>query len=70
MLSVPKEAITEGPRVNWKHVDGPLMTWATLMHWLTWSERFQIYWGFATVDEVARKRWPVLSAKRDQILAT
>jgi len=41
-VSVPKEAIASGPSVNWKHVDGPLMTWAGHLHWLTWGERMNL----------------------------
>ena len=63
-FSVPHSAITEGPHIQWNHIDGPLMTWAGLMHWLTWRERFSLWIGSRTIDEVATDRWPHLDRLR------
>lgn len=62
--AVPVSAVTGGPHVNWKHVDGPLMTWAGHLHWLTLGERLRIWLGWTTVDDVACTRWPKLAALR------
>lgn len=69
MISVPHEAITSGPDVNWRHIDGPLMFWAGELHWLTWSERFSMWLGVQTLDQVAEKRWPHLAKSRRFLLA-
>jgi hypothetical protein len=66
-VQVPNESITAGPSVQWNHIDGPLMFWAGLMHWLTWRERFSIWIGRRTVDEVACERWPHLARTRAAI---
>lgn len=68
MIGVPKKAITNGPYLNRRHVDGPLLSWAGRMHWLTWRERLALFFRFETVDEVACKRWPDLARKRFDIL--
>lgn len=57
-VGVPIEAITDGPRVQWNHIDGPLLSWAGHIHWLTWRERLAIWLRFRTVYEIAEKRWP------------
>lgn len=49
-IEVPQEAILEGPHVNWKHIDGPLLSWAGLMHWLTWVERWRLHYGLDTIE--------------------
>lgn len=67
-VGVPNEAITGGPFVTWRHIDGPLMHWAGEMHWLTWRERFRIWIGRATVDQIACERWPYLAKARAQLL--
>jgi hypothetical protein len=61
---VQTSAITDGPHVEWRHVDGPLMTWASHLHWLTLSERVRIWVGLTTVDRVACSRWPRLAVLR------
>jgi hypothetical protein len=66
-ISVPESAILAGPHVQWDHVDGPLMTWAGSLHWLTWGERFRIWVGWATVDAVASEHWPGLARLRREI---
>lgn len=68
-VSVPNEAITEGPHVQWGHVDGPLMTWAGHLHWLTWGERISIWLRLTTVDKIASERWPYTAMRRDELLA-
>ena len=63
-LGVPNEAVTSGPTVEWRHIDGPLMFWAGHIHWLTFKERLRIWLRLTTVDGVASARWPHLSALR------
>lgn len=64
-LSVPVSEVTSGPHVQWRHIDGPLMTWAGEMHWLTWQERLRVFFGRATVDQIACERWPHLAKLRE-----
>ena len=66
-ISVPKEAITKGPDVTWQHVDGPLMQWAGNLHWLTFRERFRLFFRLATIDQIACERWPFLARTRAQL---
>lgn len=66
-VSVPISAITEGPHIQWNHIDGPLMTWAGRMHWLTWRERFWLWAGRRTIDEVANARFPNLARLRSAL---
>jgi hypothetical protein len=68
--SVPNEAITRGPHVQWNHVDGPLMSWAGEIHWLTVGQRIRVALGMATVDEIACTRWPYLARLRDELNAS
>jgi hypothetical protein len=68
-LQVPNEAITNGPYVLWTHIDGPLMTWACNIHWLTLSERLRIALKFSTVDQIACSRWPHLAKVRAKLLS-
>ena len=65
-VGVPIKAITDGPDVVWKHIDGPLLCWAGNIHWLTWRERLRIFFGRASVFSVARSRWPHLAKLYDQ----
>lgn len=62
--AVPREAIMEGPHVTWDHIDGPLMTWAGELHWLTWRERVLIALRLSSVDRVADRVWPHLARHR------
>lgn len=64
MWDVEDKTILEGPRVNWKHVDGPLMGWAGEVHWLTLWERLLLALRLTTVDAVACERWPHLAGER------
>lgn len=57
-VSMPREAYLAEPHVIWKHIDGPLMTWAGQLHWLTCRERAAIWFGLATVEDIAQKQWP------------
>lgn len=63
-VQVPISAITDGPSVQWNHIDGPLLSWAGLMHWLTWRERFAVWIGRKTIDDIAYARWPHLQRAR------
>ena len=67
-VSVPNEAITAGPHVQWSHTDGPLMSWAGHIHWLTWSERIRIALRMTTVDKIASERWPYTAMRRRELL--
>lgn len=58
------EAILAGPDVVWNHVDGPLLSWAGQLHWLTPWQRLQLWLGLETLDDVAEKRWPYLAEAR------
>lgn len=41
------------PRINWKHVDGPLLYCSDgQLHWLTWRERFRLCWGLADIHDI------------------
>jgi hypothetical protein len=45
------------PKVNWKHIDGPLLyTSDAGLHWLTYWERIQLFFGWTTIREIDRKR--------------
>lgn len=45
------------PKVNWKHVDGPLLYCSNgQLHWLTWRERFRLYWGLADLHDIDFER--------------
>lgn len=68
-VSMPYEAFTEGPSINWKHIDGPLMHWAGHIHWLTFRERIRFALGFVTIDELGCARWPHLAKARAKILS-
>lgn len=60
-VHAPVNGITDAPRVQWNHCDGPLMTWCGELHWLTWGERLRIALGFATERDIAYRRWPHLA---------
>lgn len=67
-VSTPSVAVTEGPSVQWNHIDGPLLHWAGHMHWMTWRERFSIFFGLRTIDQIACARWPNIAELRTIIL--
>ena len=60
-ISVPMEAITDGPSLQRNHIDGPLLHWAGHMHWLTIRERLALWFGLTTIDDIAHRRWPQLA---------
>ncbi len=66
-VSVPVEAIEAGPYIQWDHIDGPLMTWAGQMHWLTWGERLALTVRYKTADEIAASRFPNLQRIRSNL---
>ena len=55
--SVPMTAFVAAPEIQWNHIDGPLMTWAGNMHWLTFGERFFLFFGLTTHEKIAHKRF-------------
>jgi hypothetical protein len=63
-VGTPREAVTAAPSIQWQHVDGPLLTWAGQLHWLTWRERFTLWLGKTTPEAIAEARWPVITAAR------
>lgn len=46
-VGVPAESVLAGAHIQWNHVEGPLLTWAGALHWLTLWERIQLFfrWG-------------------------
>lgn len=68
-VSVPNDAITEGPHVQWTHIDGPLMTWAGRMHWLTFGERLRLWLRLTTVEDLASERWPYTAMRRKELMS-
>jgi hypothetical protein len=43
-------------RVNWKHIDGPLMTLPDgQLKWLSWRERFMHWIGRWSLEDIARR---------------
>jgi hypothetical protein len=56
-IGMPSEALRAAPRVQ-RHVDGPLLTWAGHLHWLTLKERFQLRLGLITIEAIAQHYWP------------
>lgn len=63
-VGVPRDALDDAPHITWRHVDGPLMTWAGRMHWLTWQERFLLWIGRETPESIAAKRFPAFKRLR------
>lgn len=60
---VSDASILAGPSVSWRHVDGPLLTWAGEIHWLTWWERICLYLKQKTLYDIACDRWPHLELR-------
>lgn len=69
-IQVPCSAILEGAHINMKHIDGPLMSWAGEIHWLTLRERIRIWTGRQSIDDLACKRWPHLAQLRERLRTT
>ena len=63
-VGIERGALFASPHVSWRHIDGPLMTWAGHLHWLTWCERIALCFGRVTIDEIAEKHWPDVWALR------
>lgn len=56
-------------KVNWKHIDGPLLYLTNgQLHWLTYWERIQLFFGRTDVHELdmkhQRRASPVTSADK------
>jgi hypothetical protein len=46
------------PFINWKHIDGPLLILRNgELHWLTWIDRFQLYFRLTNIYKLERKYW-------------
>lgn len=56
-VSMPREAFDAPPHINWRHIDGPLMSWAGRLHWLTWAERIMLWIGVTTPEMIAFQRF-------------
>jgi hypothetical protein len=57
-VSVQGYTLLDPPTVVWSHIDGPMLAWASHLHWLTWWERVCLYFGGETIESLAQKRWP------------
>ena len=45
------------PHVNWNHIDGPLLYCSDgQLHWLTWRDRFRLFWGLADIHDIDFER--------------
>jgi hypothetical protein len=45
------------PKVNWKHIDGPLLyTSDAGLHWLTWRERFMLMIRATDIETIDKER--------------
>ena len=45
--------IDSQPFINWKHIDGPLLYCSDgQLHWLTWRERFRLFFKFADIHDI------------------
>ena len=43
----------ESPRINWHHVDGPLLICRDgTLHWLSKSEILWVYMGFTSIEQL------------------
>lgn len=52
-----EESFTKEPHINWRHIDGPLMTWAGQMYWLNWRERLMLWLSLTTERTIAENRF-------------
>ena len=57
-LELPVAAFRAPAYLNSKHIDGPLLSWAGQLHWLTWTERIALRLGLRTIEQIAEKVWP------------
>ena len=67
-ISVLSQSIIDGPQLVKRHIDGPYITWAGFIKWLSFKERFMIWKGYKTVDDVAAKEWPELVELRENLM--
>jgi hypothetical protein len=38
---------------GYRHIDGPLLYCSDgRLHWLTWRERFRLFWGLADIHDI------------------
>ena len=56
-VAMPTEAFHAKPTIR-RHIDGPLLSWACHLHWLTWRERLAVWVGRETAETLAQKHWP------------
>lgn len=59
-----ERAILAGPHKAFDDKGDMLIEWAGAMYWPTISDRIRLFFGFATIDEIAEVRMPHLSEKR------
>lgn len=53
MISYP---IENRPHINWKHIDGPLLTCRDgTPHWLTYRERIAMFFGRTTIEALEKR---------------
>jgi hypothetical protein len=64
LCSVPFADYHASARVR-RHIDGPLMTWAGQLHWLTWRERLALWLGLTSVDVLAARHWPGYAQRKN-----
>ncbi|MDB5606671.1 MAG: hypothetical protein JWP25_3571 [Bradyrhizobium sp.] len=44
------------PHINWNHIDGPLLRTSDCgLHWLTYLERIQFFFGLTDINKLDRK---------------
>lgn len=54
-VSYPADA---KPRVQMNHIDGPLLHLRNgKLHWLTLTERVQLFFGWTSVEKLEKKHW-------------
>lgn len=56
-VSMPIEAYRTSANLR-RHIDGPLLSWAGRLHWLTIRERFALWLGLTSVEALAQRQWP------------
>ena len=67
-ISVSREACLAPPEIMWGHIDGPMISWACYVDWLTWRERLMLWAGLTDVERLAWKRWPGREAWFERIV--
>ena len=56
-VGMPIEALLADAEINFNHVDGPYLQWAGVIHWLSLRERFAVFIGRTTANDLAQKHW-------------